>query len=488
MTQRDVFELGSSDAENPVTASPSGPDPLQPRSWPQKRRLWLASGPILVAFVGNFSISVAVGSIPGVALDFNVSDTQSLAIISIAAAGFLLAPVIAVSVSEVYGRRVVYVIGLPLSIVFNIVCALVHNYPGLMVVRFLSAFAIAPVVVIGIGAITDVWDTKGEALGNLMAGLYAAGQIWATEVGPLAGAGIVHACNDNWRWAFWLTAMMLGLCAIFILPRAESFPPTLRRNDRMRRGEQVDQKGNAFWIIAISLGRSCHMLVKEMLIWPTALLVGIFQGVLYFFYGAYPLLFSEVFGFTLYQSVMPFGAVLVGSVVGLAVISICDKRIYLPSVARAAAAGQDIPYENRLVVAIVGGPLMPVALFWLFYRLAWTAKPTFHWIIPVMAGFLVGVSFIFIMLSMPLYKNDIYGIHFGASALAADNIVRYAFSIAVPLFVVPMTQNLGFPWAISTMAFISLVTAPVPLIIFLWGRNLRARSLYVKLQQQQESQ
>jgi hypothetical protein len=79
-----------------------------------------------------------------------------------------------------------------------------------------------------------------------------------------------------------------------------------------------------------------------------------------------------------------------------------------------------------------------------------------------------------------VYKNDVYGEAFGASALAADNVVRYAFSIAVPLFTVPMVNHLGFKWAIAIFAFITLVFVPLPLWLYMKGQKLRGRSLYVK--------
>ena len=81
-----------------------------------------------------------------------------------------------------------------------------------------------------------------------------------------------------------------------------------------------------------------------------------------------------------------------------------------------------------------------------------------------------------------MYKNDVYGTHFGASALAADNILRYLFSAAVPLFTVQMIDKLGFAWSISLLAFISLALLAVPWVIFRWGPKLRARSQYVPSQ------
>jgi hypothetical protein len=79
-----------------------------------------------------------------------------------------------------------------------------------------------------------------------------------------------------------------------------------------------------------------------------------------------------------------------------------------------------------------------------------------------------------------VYKNDVYGAGVGASALAADTIVRYLFSAATPLFTVQMMKRLGFGWGISLLGFIALALLPVPWVIFKWGPILRARSQYVR--------
>jgi MFS family permease len=303
------------------------------------------------------SISIAVGSVPGVVEAFSISEAKALGIISVSAAGFLLAPIIGVSVTEVYGRRMIQV---PLSlaaILFTIACGLVKSYAGLLVVRFFAALAVAPVVVVSLGTLNDLWDPHAGNLETTVFGLYASAQIWATEVGPLAGAGIVNSTH-SWRWPFWLTTILLGFCASILWISPETFAPRLNRT---RRQEQSPNLGKA---LQVSFCRVCRMLGTEPIIWPTALMVGVYQGTMYFFYGAFVLLFYEVYGFSLYQSVLPFSAVLVGSCLGLVIFALTDRFFYRPGVEQSVAAGEEIKVEGRLISAIVGGPFMPASLFW----------------------------------------------------------------------------------------------------------------------------
>lgn len=83
---------------------------------------------------------------------------------------------------------------------------------------------------------------------------------------------------------------------------------------------------------------------------------------------------------------------------------------------------------------------------------------------------------------VPVYRNDFYGYRYGASALAADNIVRYTVSAAIPLFTVQMIDGLGFGWAMSLLAFISLLLMPVPWVLFRWGSSLKKRSKYLPVE------
>ena len=81
-------------------------------------------------------------------------------------------------------------------------------------------------------------------------------------------------------------------------------------------------------------------------------------------------------------------------------------------------------------------------------------------------------------LSLPVYKNDVYGAEYGASSLAADNIIRYLFSFGIPLFTVQMIDRLGFLWSINLLGFFSVVLMPIPFVIFKMGPRLRAKSRY----------
>ena len=73
---------------------------------------------------------------------------------------------------------------------------------------------------------------------------------------------------------------------------------------------------------------------------------------------------------------------------------------------------------------------------------------------------------------------DTYGALFGASAIAANGFLRYIFGAVFPLFTLQMYENLGIAWATSTLAFLSLLMLPIPMVLYKWGPKLRARSKF----------
>lgn len=60
--------------------------------------------------------------------------------------------------------------------------------------------------------------------------------------------------------------------------------------------------------------------------------------------------------------------------------------------------------------------------------------------------------------------------------MAANTVIRSLFGAAFPLFTTQMFNRLGLHWGYTLVAFISLVLAPVPVILGYYGPKLRAMS------------
>jgi hypothetical protein len=74
---------------------------------------------------------------------------------------------------------------------------------------------------------------------------------------------------------------------------------------------------------------------------------------------------------------------------------------------------------------------------------------------------------------------DVYGPMSGASAMAANGLVRYIMGASFPLFTVQMYEALGVKWAATLLlAFVCLVMVPIPWIFYKFGPDIRRKSPY----------
>ena len=73
---------------------------------------------------------------------------------------------------------------------------------------------------------------------------------------------------------------------------------------------------------------------------------------------------------------------------------------------------------------------------------------------------------------------DVYGPLSGASAMAANGLLRYCMGAAFPLFTVQMYERLGVKWATMLLAFVCLAMVPIPWVFYKFGPGIRKRSTY----------
>ena len=106
---------------------------------------------------------------------------------------------------------------------------------------------------------------------------------------------------------------------------------------------------------------------------------------------------------------------LIGTVVG-AGIGACYVLWTSTQDKKAMLAGRPRGPEDRLTVAMVGGILFPVSMFWF----AWTANfNSVHWVVPTIAGVFLSASILLIFVAYLNYITDSY-LMYAASALAAN--------------------------------------------------------------------
>jgi MFS family permease len=119
-----------------------------------------------------FNSSVITANLEGVSSTFHVSDEVALLTITMFVIGFGVGPLVFAPLSELFGRKPVYVVTLALGVIFIIPCAVAQNIGTLLVCRLIDGIAFsAPMTLVG-GTLADLW--RNEERGVPMAFFSAA--------------------------------------------------------------------------------------------------------------------------------------------------------------------------------------------------------------------------------------------------------------------------------------------------------------------------
>ena len=226
------------------------------------------------------------------------------------------------------------------------------------------------------------------------------------------------------------------------------------------------------------------MLFTEPIVGFVCLYTSFQFALLYTFVVASPYVFSKIYGFSLEAQGLSFAGFITGCMIAPIPIIIIDRYVYQPKFAdfeeareKGHSSPSEFPPEHRLYCAMIGSVVLPVGLFWF----AWTARPSIHWICPIIAQSVTILGSLLVYVSANFYMVDTYGPLYGASATAASSLSRYTLSAAFPLFALQMYGRLGIKWATSLLGFCTLAMAPIPWIFYRWGSNLRVRSSYERV-------
>ncbi|KAI9322722.1 MFS general substrate transporter [Dichotomocladium elegans] len=429
-------------------------DPANPHSWSKKFRwfytLLVSSLVIAVAF----GSSVVTADRTGVIEEFGVSSTVSALQVSLMVFAFAVGPLLWSPLSEKYGRRPMYIIALGIYVIFNIPCAVAKNIETLLVCRFFSGFFASVVLTLAGGTISDLFENedRGAAIAYFAAAPYA-----GPVLGPIVGGWVVVGTN-SWRWLYWVNMMFIGVMWVVIACLPETYAPVLikRRDKKLGKAPSIAPSKQS---VKDLLCRPFVMLTTEPILMLMSLYIAIIYALLYGFFGSFPIVFHEYFGFNSGITGLMFIGVMIGVFSALLLTPVFEKK-YIKS-ARTP--------EDRLPCMMFASPFIPIAMF----IFGWTSHA--HWIGPAIAGIPFGFGMVLVYYSANNYIIDCFS-EYCASALAAKTVVRSGGGAAFPLFVGPMYHNLGSQWASTLLAFISLAIVPIPFAFYKWGAQIRARS------------
>jgi len=192
-----------------------------------------------------------------------------------------------------------------------------------------------------------------------------------------------------------------------------------------------------------SLVRPLQMLVLEPMCLNLCLHSAVLLGILYLFFGAFPLVFATNHGLNLWQIGLTFLSMAIGIICGICTTPIWQAnytRLIKQREANGGEKGGSEP-EYRLPQVMVGSVFVPVGLFWF----AFTTYSHIHWIVPIIGSGFFGMGVFFSFSGTWTFLVDAYPVY-AASALAANSFARSTFGAIFPLFGIQSKLN---PYRVS---------------------------------------
>ncbi|KAL1591776.1 hypothetical protein SLS60_011775 [Paraconiothyrium brasiliense] len=348
-------------------------DQENPQNWSKAKKLWIGAIILLYTLSAYIGASLYTSAIPTMREMWGLSNLAVSVGLSIYVVGYGLGPMLLSPLSEIpqIGRNPPYIIGFGLFVILCVPTALVDNFAGMLVLRFLTGFFGSPAFASGGASFGDIYGPM--QLPYAMA-YWIGGASAGPALGPLIGNYAV--IGENWRWPFWELLWLSGpvfLLMLFFLPETSSDLILLRRARRLRKltgrtdlmaeCEIRQQHRNRNEVLYQALIKPWEINILDPAVLFTTIYTGLIYGIYYSFFESFPLVFQGVYKFSFGSLGLAYLAIVIGNFAAVGVWNgyfyfVADKQI-----SAMMAGGVVIPPETRLVPGLIATFFTPAGLF-----------------------------------------------------------------------------------------------------------------------------
>lgn len=464
---------GAGTTSDPYVVEFRPSDPENPQNLASSRKWFFMLLVTLSVFAVTLTSSAYSGSADEIFAQFHCSKEVFDLGIALFVLGFAIGPALWAPLSEIYGRRILFIITHLAMTAFVAGAAGCQSMPALLVLRFLAGmFGASPLTNSG-GVIADLFPPAKRGLAMIM---FCTAPFLGPVTGPILGGFISK--NAGWRWVQGVCAIFVGVVTILgsvLVP--ETYGPLILR----RKAQSLSKESGRVYISILELkstNTSATAIFRKALIRPWVLLflepivflaaayLAIIYGSTYMFLPALPIVYEQQRGWSEGVGGLAFVGLVVGMILGL-VYAIIDDIV------RYQKLGETATPESRLPPGSIGAIALPIGLF----AFAWTNSPDIHWSASIILSAPFGFGCVLVFLSCLSYLMDSYTV-FAASALGASAMLRAFVATAFPLFTSQMFNSLGIHWASSIPGFLTLLCLPFPFVMYKYGNKVRMRCKY----------
>lgn len=106
-------------------------------------------------FLFTYITTTTVPAFPQIQEQFHISYAQVHWTVAIPALGLAFGPLFWSSLADIYGRRIIFIIGTTIALVATIGSAVASSYGGYMAARFFQGFGVSPGATVGMAVVGE---------------------------------------------------------------------------------------------------------------------------------------------------------------------------------------------------------------------------------------------------------------------------------------------------------------------------------------------
>ncbi|KAK5992985.1 Major facilitator superfamily multidrug transporter NAG4-like protein [Cladobotryum mycophilum] len=511
---------------------------VSPSEWSPARKCMM----LILSCIACFLTGVVAGAYSPPALimahDLGTSRLVVLVGITTYCFGFASAPMVLAPMSEVWGRKPIFMAAGAVFVIFPAICSVMTNIAGMLVCRFFQGIGTSVFSTVVGGVLADIWANHER---NTPMALFAGSALGGTGAGPLVSAALIKTLGPTtmaWKWSFWVQVILNGTTVaaflafftesrrcVILSKKAKALNQwyeklethgayglwvdrdlamtssasssltsfTLDSSDKidatpegqLRRVRWVvkedEQRASLGRIVATSVKRPFHLLVTEPVIFCFSLWAAFSWGVLYLSFSVVPFLHGNDFS----MSSRVYVAMMIASTIAPCVSILQEKLLKHP---QWRVHEEEFQYSESRLWAFLRTRFPAEAPESRLYFSCFTAT-----LLPIglfiafmadttgrgytqAVGLGLAIWGIYaVYLATFNYLADSYHIY-ASSALAAQSFCRNILGGVFPLVTGAMFQNLGVRGAGAVLGGIATGLTVIPWVLMFYGQRIRSKS------------
>lgn len=235
-------------------------DSQNPRLWP----LWYKGLTIMTMSLGATVVSLFstlyTSGIPGLQEEFHVSKIIALLGITTYLLGMATGSIVFAPLSEVVGRRPVYIVSMTIFLALILPSALASNIESILVSRLFGGLFGSAMMSNSPASVNDIVSDEHRALAF---GIWSIGPTNGPVYGPIIGGFIFQYLG--WRWTNWIVLIIGGFVLMLMVSIKETYAPVILRK---RAEKQRKETQNPNWWTRYDGGQDLKTLLSTSLSRP----------------------------------------------------------------------------------------------------------------------------------------------------------------------------------------------------------------------------